>query len=345
MNGYLRTAGTALPALGLLITLLIVAPWPNVSYSASTNTAQILAKTTAAIPQCLRWRLTGICVWLVRRNGRWRIRVSPRVFNYAPDAVVTAHNDAGNHPWVELNPILASANAGLAGLVGGVADAAASVEGRRERGNPDRGRDHQTFREADLIGHPFGLTGWALGTVGLVCPPRTVPMLPYFVSTLDALTWREIVPVESLYPASLIPGMKEIGNWPANTWGNVFPRTGMALQQEEPKAGAILAQRAGEITTRSGQPHVYVPLTWSQRNWGMRYWNPPALEPNDEGTGSWQMLEPTADTNCYGFGENDSLSLSSWSDGRKDAGGDYQFNLWRPYTCCRRRGRFLFAVP
>ena len=95
--------------------------------------------------------------------------------------------------------------------------------------------------------------------------------------------------------AAIRTGLKEIGNWPLNTWGNVFPRTGMALQQEEPKAGAILAQRAGEITTRSAQPHVYVPLSWGQRSWGMRYWNPPALEPNDERTGSWQMLEPKTD--------------------------------------------------
>jgi len=344
VTGYPQIARIALPARALLIALLIAAPWPRVGYAASTNTAQILSKTTAAIGQCLRWQLTGICVWL-KCSPKCKIRVSPRVFNYAPDAVVTAHNDAANHPWTELNPILASANAGLAGLAGGTADASASVEGRRERGNPDRGRDHQTFREADLIGHPFAASGLLLGAVGLVCPPRTIPMLPYFVSTLDAMTWREIVPVESLYPASLIPGMKEIGNWPANTWGNVYPRTGMALQQEEPKAGAILAQRAGEIATRTGQPHVYLPLSWAQLSWGLKYWNPPALEPNDESTGSWQMLEPTADTRCYGFGENDSLSLSSWSDGRRDAGGDYQFNLWRPYTCCRRRGHFLFAIP
>ena len=329
----------------LCLTLLAAMPWPTPSVAATTNTAQILAKTTAALPRCLRWRLTGICLWLRCGIRGCRVRVSPRVFNYAPDAVVTTHNEPALHPWVEARPILAAANAGLAGLVGGFADASGSVEGRREQGSADRGRDHQTFREADLIGHPFSASGLLLGAAGLVCPPRTIPLMPYFVSTLDALVWREIIPIESLYPASLIPGLKEIGNWPLNTWGNVFPRTGMALQQEEPKAGAIIAQRAGEITTRSAQPHVYVPLSWGQRSWGMRYWNPSALEPNDERTGSWQMLEPRTDTSCDAFGENDSLSLTSWSDGRKDPGGDYQFNLWRPYTCCRRRGIFLRAIP
>jgi integrating conjugative element protein (TIGR03756 family) len=334
------------PATVLLgLVLLAATSWPTATTAATTNTAEILAKTSAALPQCLRWRLTGICLWLRCGFRGCRIRVSPRVFNYAPDAVVTTHNAAAQHPWVELRPVLAAANAGLAGLVGGFADASGSVEGRREQGNPVRGRDHQTFREADLVGHPFSASGLVLGAAGLVCPPRTVPLMPYFVSTLDALAWREIVPIESLYPASLIPGLKEIGNWPVNTWGNVYPRTGMALQQEEPKAAAILAQRVGDITTRSAQPHVYVPLSQAQLSWGMRYWNPPALEPNDERTGSWQMLEPRADTSCYAFGRNDALGLSSWSDGRRDPGGDYQFNLWRPYSCCRRLGTFLRAIP
>ena len=57
--------------------------------------------------------------------------------------------------------------------------------GGREQGNPDRGRDHQTFREADLIGHPFSASGLVLGATGLVCPPRTIPLMPYFVSTLS----------------------------------------------------------------------------------------------------------------------------------------------------------------
>jgi integrating conjugative element protein (TIGR03756 family) len=246
-------------------------------------------RRAAAVPALA---LTGICLWLRCGFRGCRIRVSPRVFNYAPDAVVTTHNAAAQHPWVELRPALAAANAGLAGLVGGLADASGSVEGRREQGNPVRARDHQTFREADLVGHPFSASGAVLGTAGLVCPPRTVPLMPYFVSSLDALAWREIVPIESLYPASLIPGLKEIGSWPVNTWGNVYPRTGIALQQEEPKAAAILAQRVGDITTRSAQPHVYVPLSQAQLSWGMKYWNPPALEPNDEDTGSWQMLAP-----------------------------------------------------
>ena len=43
------------------------------------------------------------------------------------------------------------------------------------------------------------------------------------------------------------------------------------------------------------------------------------------------------------FGTNDLASLTGWGGGRVDAAGDYVWNLWRPYKCCRRRGQwFLF---
>ena len=95
---------------------------------------------------------------------------------------------------------------------------------------------------------------WA-GT-GYLCESETTSFYPYFMSSLDALSWRMEIP-EMFYPASLIPGMREIGTWPLQTWGGVYPRTGWTTQTEEPKAAAINAQRAGDIVTRNGQPHIY----------------------------------------------------------------------------------------
>ena len=52
-----------------------------------------------------------------------------------------------------------------------------------------------------------------------------------------------------------------------------------------------------------------------------------------------------AETGCSVFGTNDLASLTGWSGGRVDAGGDYAWNLWRPYECCARRGQtFLFSL-
>jgi len=279
-----------------------------------------------ALPACLRWRIVGLCFWLDCGWHGCHVRVSLKTRNYAPDAFATTFTSDM-----------------------ALTDAAGHIEARKHEGGA---RDHQIFRDADLYGHPLGAAGF-LGAAakivgigaGLLCLPRTVPLFPYFESTLDAAAWRGIVPIESLYPASTIPGLREIGSFPANTWGNLYPRTGRVVQQEEPKAGAVLVQRAGDIATRTGQPHAYVPLSALQTSGsGMRYWNPGPLVEGNADTGTWQMFHPREDHSCYAFGTNDASGGSSWSDGRRSADGEYAFNLWRPYTCCRDRGIFLFSI-
>ena len=179
--------------------------------------------------------------------------------------------------------------------------------------------------------------------IGLLCPSQTTPLVPYFQSGLDALAWRQEIP-EIFYPASLIPGLREIGTWPLQTWGSVHPRTGWTTQAEEPKAAAVTAQRAGDIVTRLAQPHVYVPLTgpWFS---SQKVWPPGPLKEKNRRTGTWQMLLPRTEATCGVFGGNDLMSVSGWSGGRVDAGGDYVWNLWRPYKCCQRAGEwFLFDI-
>jgi integrating conjugative element protein (TIGR03756 family) len=113
----------------------------------------------------------------------------------------------------------------------------------------------------------------------------------------------------------------------------------------EPKAAATNAQRAGDIVTREGQPHVYLPTPQGvQTLGGMRVWMPPPLEEMNEETSVWQMLVPQPETVCDVFGENDTLSLFGWASDRVDPQGDYVWNLWRPYECCQIRGIFLTTV-
>ena len=309
--------------------------------SATTTTSTILAKTTAALPACLQWRVIGICLWLRCTPLGCDIETSVRVRNYVPDAVVTARNDTGLHPWVEINSVI--------GAGSGAFDGHGEIEGRNEGARRGRKREHQLYREADVIGHPLSVSGFLSATgvsLEYICLPRTLAFFRYLQSEIDAPVWRGLVPVESLYPAASIPGLREIGTFPLNTWGNVYPRIGRVLQQEQPKAGAVIAQRVGDIVTRSFQPHAYVPLTAAMLpSFGMRYFNPPPLMEGDAGTGTWQMLEPRADASCYVFGGNDARSPIGWSDYRKDDGGDYLFNLWRPYSCCKIKGIFLGTIP
>jgi hypothetical protein len=81
-----------------------------------------------------------------------------------------------------------------------------------------------------------------------------------FVACEQALMTGIALPLEMFYAASLIPGLREIGNWPLQTWGGVYPRTGWTTQAEEPKAAAVNAQRAGDIVTRDNQPHIYMQI-------------------------------------------------------------------------------------
>ena len=203
--------------------------------------------------------------------------------------------------------------------------------------------DHRNliFRETDAIGHPLNLLPAAAGTDGLFCPSQATPLVPYFQSGLDALAWRLEVP-EMLYPASLIPGLREVGHWPLQTWGGVYPRTGWTTQAEEPKGAAINAQRAGDIVTRIGQPHVYLPLTGPFAV-DQQVWPPGPLVEVNARTGTWQMLAPRAENSCAVFGTNDLFSTVGWGGGRVDPGGDYAWTLWRPYQCCQREGQVFIT--
>ena len=143
------------------------------------------------------------------------------------------------------------------GILGRLLRVPVDSAGNRTEGSGNT-RDHKNmiYRETDAIGHPVPTLFGLLGFGGLLCPSATTAFFPYYQSGIDALAWRTEIP-EIFYGASVIPGLREIGNWPVNTWGSVHPRTGWTVQAEEPKAAAINAQRAGDIVTRGGQPHLY----------------------------------------------------------------------------------------
>ena len=354
----------------LLAVILLV---PVAGTGGTITTPGIVAGTTAAALSCMRWMPIGLCFWLHCSWSGCRVRTSLKIGHFNPDLVVSSYNELGGNPWVEIRATLGLAQrAAATGLLGALLPVPLESVGNRTEGSGDK-RDHKNliFREADAIGHPLAsLSGIAAG-VGMLCQSQTAPFLPYFQSGLDALAWRQEVP-EIFYPASLLPGLREIGSWPLQTWGSVHPRTGWTTQSEEPKAAAINAQRAGDILTRGGQPHVYVSLSgdaymhndiitliddwvddgiggmtsqWFPSFSGQRVWPPGPLVERDQRTGTWQMLVPHAESSCNLFGTDDRASPAGWGGGRVDSEGDYAWNLWRPYKCCRRRGQwFLFDI-
>lgn len=359
-------------AIGLATLMLAALPavTPD-SRAASISTTRIVSHTGSAALACMRWMPVGACFWLRCSWTGCAVETSLKVGHYNPDLVVSAYNDLGANPWTEIRAALgATQKASAQSLVGGPFGAGSA--GNRTEGTADR-RDHRNlmFRETDAIGHPLSsLAGYAVGA-GMLCASQTTPFLPYFQSALDGLAWRYEVP-EILYPASWVPGMREIGSWPLQTWGSVHPRTGWTTQTDEPKAAAVTAQRAGDIVTRRSQPHVYVGLSsepygsnygmtiidnwvedeegdwvnqWQPSFTGQRVWPSGPLREKNHRTGTWQMLSPRTERSCGVFGVNDLASATSWGGGRVDPAGDYVWNLWRPYQCCSRRGQvFLYSI-
>jgi len=307
------------------------------------TTGEIIERTADATFACMRFSPVGLCFWLDCSLFGCRVETTLKVGHYNPDVVVSSFNELGKNPWVEMQTVLGRAEATAAkGILGRLAGLVIGSAGNRTEGSYGN-QDHKNliFRETDVIGHPADLLSGAFPLT--LCESQAKAFTPYFLSGLDAWSWRLGV-TELLYPASVTPGLREVGHWPTNTWGAVFPRTGWSIQAEEPKAAALTAQRAGDIVTRAKQPHVYKPLS-GPRTRKQRVWSPGPLVETDASTGTWQMLLPKTDADCAVFGSNDLTSPAGWSGGRVDAAGDYVWNLWRPYQCCERDGQwFLFDI-
>ncbi|WP_025809877.1 TIGR03756 family integrating conjugative element protein [Pseudomonas chlororaphis] len=264
---------------------------------------------------CLEYRVVGICYWLQCGLGGCSVRTSVKVRHYIPDAVVSSYANTGENPWTEVR-LLSMPNPTARG--GG--------DGTTNQSNEN---NLAKFRNADVIGHPAGAAfGKFAASAGYTCQGAGTPLMPYLLSTLDTVAWRYNLP-ELVYPESLVPGMREIGGrLTANLWGNVYPRGGLLHQVDDHKASAVVAQRAGDIVTRRGQPHVYQPLLASKKQ---GYWPAGPLVESKASTGKWQELTPRMSNTCTVFPNTNFLTQAKR--------GDYAWALWRPYSCCKRRGQ------
>ena len=287
--------------------------------SYALNTATIVG--SVASPDCLEYRVVGICYWLYCTWTGCTVRTSIKVRHYIPDAVVSSYSNTGENPWVEVRAMSTpnpSAQAGGDGTT-----------------NEDHENNLAKFKNSDVIGHPgVEVFNQFVSSSGYFCEGAGTAFMPYLLSTLDTLAWRYNVP-EMAYPEALIPGRREVGaRTTMNLWGNVYPRGGFLHQTDDHKSGAVVAQRAGDVVTRRGQLHVYQPLLANARD---GYWPAGALMEGDASTGKWQELTPRLSNTCVVFPHSGTLTQAQQ--------GDYAWALWRPYACCERRGQvFLGSV-
>ncbi|WP_448666338.1 TIGR03756 family integrating conjugative element protein [Pseudoxanthomonas mexicana] len=285
--------------------------------SYAINTGTIVASTLS--PDCLEYRVVGICYWLYCTWTGCTVRTSVKVRHYVPDAVVSSYSNTGENPWTEvrfMSPPNPTAEDGGDGTT-----------------NHDNENNLAKFKNADVIGHPGGQVFSQFASAsGYACEGAGTAFMPYLLSTLDTLAWRYNVP-EMVYPESLIPGRREVGTRTGlNLWGNVYPRGGFLHQTDDYKSSAVVAQRAGDIVTRRGQIHVYQLLLAEARD---GYWPAGELMESDASTGKWQELTPTLSNSCAVFPHTNTRVQAQQ--------GDYAWALWRPYSCCERRGQVFLG--
>lgn len=281
------------------------------------NTSTIVS--SALSTDCLEYRVVGICYWLRCTLFGCSVRTSIKVRHYVPDAVVSSYSNTGENPWLEVRAMSMPNPTARAGGDGTT--------------NLDNENNLSRFKNADVIGHPAGSAFSQFASAsGYTCEGAGTAFMPYLLSTLDTLAWRYNIP-EMAYPEALIPGLREVGNRTSlDLWGNVYPRGGFLHQTDDYKSGAVVAQRAGDIVTRRGQSHVYQPVLASARD---GYWPAGALLESDASTGKWQELTPTLSTACAVFPHSRTRVQALQ--------GDYAWALWRPYSCCQRRGQIFLG--
>lgn len=299
-----------LPSLYLVLSASLL----GLPLSASALNTTIIA-TSSISPDCLAYRIVGICYWLRCTPFGCSVRTSPKIRHYVPDAVVSSYSNTGKNPWLELQVLSVPNPTAQAGGDG--------TSGIHQENNLSK------FKNADVIGHPAGaIFNQFVGASGYACPGAGKPLMPYFLSTLDTLAWRYTIP-EAVFPEALIPGLREVGSRTSlNLWGSVYPRGGFLHQVDDHKSAAVVAQRAGDIVTRIGQAHVYQPLLALPYP---GYWPAGPLIESVSSTGKWQELTPTLSSSCTVF-PNSHPKVQAQD-------GGYTWALWRPYTCCKRQGQ------
>jgi len=327
----------------------------------SISIAEIVTATSAAVSDlvCLDFSVNGACFFLVCTPSGCTIETSIQYRHFNPSLIVTSYNTLGESPWDEardaFGELQVEANDAQFSFLGidlnsfqGGGKFADEKPIRKEEDAAASQVKHTVFKSAEVIGSPGNVLSIA-SNFGLpvFCPATDVTaFFPYFLSGVDAFAWRTGL-TELFFPETFIIGQREIGDFPFNTWGSVHPRQGFLNTPEDPKAGAVMAQRAADIATREDQPHVYFPVgsVGGSQSSNLEVFEPGPVVERDPTNSKWQILVPVTEESCLVFGEDDDENvIAGFSGNRVSLGGDYAFALWRPYRCCEKKGIFLGAV-
>jgi integrating conjugative element protein (TIGR03756 family) len=110
------------------------------------------AISSAASTDCISWRISGICYWLLCTPFGCSVKTSVKVTHYIPEAVVSAYMNAGENPWMEMSAVSNTAGA-ESSLLGSIVGADVGG-GRQEMKAAGQRKQNLHFYYGDAYGHP-----------------------------------------------------------------------------------------------------------------------------------------------------------------------------------------------
>ncbi|MEO8964697.1 MAG: TIGR03756 family integrating conjugative element protein [Gammaproteobacteria bacterium] len=282
------------------------------------HSGTIIKDTLAALPNCLHYQIpTHFCIWISESGD---INTTPIVSHYLPDLVISVFAKPHDNPWIEVNKILDNIGQPIQKEI--VKSVTGIDVGNGNHNLLDQHEQNVIFKEADVIGNP-ALT--MMPAHGLL-PSIATPWQPYFQSMSDSLLWRGLPPA-ALTEEGMALGLNvihHIGIGLTN-WGGVYPHEGKVINDNDTKASAVIAERAGDlVTSRSEYGHVYKYLSTSC---GEHCSASPIQENSEEAY--FQMIYPTTQTDCHILGNSDSYTPDMLNPERA-----YVWVVWRHYEGC-----------
>lgn len=293
---------------------------------------------------CLAWRPTGVCFWLKIKLFSVSVRTSLKVKHYIPDLVISAYQNKGKNTWdmMSWTDDISDSVAGGFGLELEGGDTVDKRQGFRAPVN-------LKFKHGTAIGNPLASVYGQSYMDYVMCQSGVTSFMPYFNSIADGMMWRTATPeIYTNILDILTPGKSNIGERNdgdeylfTGVWSGLYPRTGFVNHSDDYKAAATVAARVASIVTSSPPTHIAMSANGSSKS---GYWPAGEVDEWDSVTGKWQMLYPKMDDQCHLFGHiSTSLIGDDGYSDRRDSGGNYAWNLWREYSCCRKEGQVFLG--
>jgi integrating conjugative element protein (TIGR03756 family) len=302
----------------LLICLCLILTTSAQADGSQINSGTIIKDTLFALPKCLHYHPSvHFCIWV----SEWgEINTTPIVSHYLPDLVISVFTKPHDNPWMEVNKLVDSAGQPIQKTM--IKSYTGLDVGSGNHTLIDQHEQNIIFKESDVVGNP------ALALIpehGLL-PSTATPWRPYFQSMSDSLLWRGMPPM-ALPEEGMAIGLNaihHIGTGLTN-WGGVYPHEGKVVSDNEVKASAVIAQRAGDlVTSRSEYGHIYKYLSSACGE----HCSAAPIQENSKET-YYQMIYPVTQNDCYTLGNNDSYSSSM-----QNPEGAYVWIVWRHYEGC-----------